>query len=339
MGVETFIRDRFTAAQEYDRKMSRRSTRPADARRDLELEALAEILRGERLIHCHSYRQDEILMLCRVAGDFGFKIGTFQHVLEGYKVAEAIREHALGGSAFSDWWAYKQEVIDAIPYAGAIMHEVGVTVSFNSDDNELARRMNTEAAKAVKYGGVDRAEALKFVTLNPAIQLGIEDHVGSLEVGKDADFVVWSGDPLSTLSRCERTFIDGREYFSIERDAELRAIAKSERNRLMQKVLTEGDKKKRPPGDKEPDKPGEGEDAPGRPGLDAAFVADMRSGGRMLIIPPDAEGDLAALRADDQAKRLEIYFNWMILNGMDPNISRPGDCGCGIQNLMMGGAQ
>ncbi len=338
MGVETFIRDRFTAAREYARS-SLRSDLPIAPRRDLELEALAEILAGSRLIHCHSYRQDEILMLCRVAGDFGFKIGTFQHVLEGYKVAEAIREHARGGSAFSDWWAYKQEVIDAIPYAGAIMHEVGVTVSFNSDDNELARRMNTEAAKAVKYGGVDRAEALKFVTLNPAIQLGIEDRVGSLEAGKDADFVIWSGDPLSTLSRCERTFIDGREYFSIERDAELRAAAKAERNRLIQKVLTEGDKKKRPAGEEDPDKPGESEDAPGRPGLGAAFVADMRAGGgggRMLIIPPDAEGELAAIRADEQAQRLEIYFNWMILNGMDPNISRPGDCGCGIQALQQG---
>jgi imidazolonepropionase-like amidohydrolase len=162
--LETFIRDRFTAAREYALARSK----DQNVRRDLELEALAEILAGQRLVHCHSYRQDEILMLCRVAGDFGFTIGTFQHILEGYKVAEAIREHALGGSAFSDWWAYKFEVVDAIPEAGAIMHEAGVTVSFNSDSDEMARRMNTEAAKAMKYGGLSREEALKFVTLNPA---------------------------------------------------------------------------------------------------------------------------------------------------------------------------
>ncbi len=188
MGVETIIRDRFIAAQEYEAahaayenlgRAEKRKTVPP--RRDIELDALVEILNSERLIHCHSYRQDEILMLCNVAGDFDFKIGTFQHVLEGYKVAEAIREHAHGGSCFSDWWAYKFEVYDAIPQNGAIMHEAGVTVSFNSDDNELARRMNTEAAKAVRYGGMDPAEALKFVTLNPARQFMVDDNIGSLD--------------------------------------------------------------------------------------------------------------------------------------------------------------
>jgi imidazolonepropionase-like amidohydrolase len=220
--------DRFLAAREYAR---------GHERVDLELEALAEVLAGKRLVHCHSYRQDEILMLCRVAGQFGFRIGTFQHVLEGYKVADAIREHAIGASAFSDWWAYKVEVQDAIPENGAILHEAGVNVSFNSDSDDLARRMNVEAAKAVKYGGVPREEALRFVTLNPAVQLGIGDRVGSLEPGKDADFAIWSGDPLSSLSRCEATWVDGREYFSLEQDAAHRARIAAERRRLIDLAL------------------------------------------------------------------------------------------------------
>ena len=200
-------------------------------------DAIAEILRGERLVHCHSYRQDEILMLCRTADEFGFKLGTLQHVLEGYKVAEAIKKSALGASSFSDWWAYKLEVIDAIPFNGAIMHEVGVTVSFNSDSSELARRMNTEAGKAVKYGGVKPSEALKFVTLNPAIQLGVQDRIGSLEPGKDGDFAIWSGDPLSYRSICEATYIDGRPYFTLTHDRELRAIAGKDRQRLLQAAM------------------------------------------------------------------------------------------------------
>lgn len=239
MGVDTFMRDRFLAARAYDeRRRNGENVRP-----DLELDALAEILRGERWIHCHSYRQDEILMLCRIAGEFGFKIGAFQHVLEGYKVAEAIRENAVGASGFTDWWAYKFEVYDAIPWAFTIMHNVGVNVSFNSDSDDLARRLNTEAAKAVRYGGIDPAEAFKFVTINPAIQLGIADRVGSLEVGKDADIAIWSGDPLSTMTRCVSTWVDGREYFSLEQDAAHRAHIAAERQRLIQKVLTLGDRK------------------------------------------------------------------------------------------------
>lgn len=244
MGVEAIIRERFTAARDYmyqwDKYNSmsereRRLTMPP--RRDLELDALAEVLRGERLVHSHSYRQDEILMLTRVARDFGFKIGTFQHVLEGYKVAEAIRDYAIGASTFSDWWAYKFEVYDAIPYNGAIMTEVGVPVTFNSDSNELARRLNTEAAKAVKYGGVPPEEAIKFVTYNAALQLKIDDRVGSLEKGKDADFVIWSGDPFSYASRADATYIDGREYFSREKDKQLRQRVRTERNRIIQKIL------------------------------------------------------------------------------------------------------
>jgi N-acetylglucosamine-6-phosphate deacetylase len=248
MGVETLIRDRFTAAREYIKGAG------PDRRVDLKLEALAEILQGKRLIHCHSYRQDEILMLCRVAQEFGFRIGTFQHCLEGYKVAEAIKEHALGASAFSDWWAYKVEVQDAIPFNGAIMHDVGVVVSFNSDDDGLARRLNIEAAKAVKYGGVPPADALKFVTLNPAIQLGISDRVGSLEKGKDADFAIWSGDPLSTYSICEQTFIDGREYFSLKQDKQHRAANAAERKRIIAEISKlkpeKGKPGRKPGGDK-----------------------------------------------------------------------------------------
>ncbi len=228
MGVETLMRDRFLAAREYAAHHDRR---------DLELEALAEVLAGTRLVHCHSYRQDEILMLCRLAEEFGFTIGTFQHVLEGYKVADAIRDRSLGGSAFSDWWAYKVEVQDAIPWNGALMHEVGVCVSFNSDSDEMARRLNLEAAKAVKYGGLPPAEALKFVTLNAAKQLKIDGRVGSLEEGKDADFAIWSGPPLSVYSRCVATWIDGREYFSLEEDRKHRETIAAQRQRIVQKIL------------------------------------------------------------------------------------------------------
>ncbi|MEQ9094917.1 MAG: amidohydrolase family protein [Phycisphaerales bacterium] len=276
MGVETLIRDRFVAAKEY----ADNGMKTASGRTDTELEALAEILKGERLIHCHSYRQDEILMLCRVAEEFGFKIGTFQHGLECYKVAEAVKEHAIGASIFTDWWAYKVEVQDAIPYAGPILHEAGVNVSFNSDSDELARRMNVEAAKAVKYGGLSPEEAIKFVTINPAIQLAIDDRVGSLEKGKDADLVIWSGDPLSTMSRAERVFVDGREYFSIEKDKAHRERIASERERLIQKLMREQArlKKKQADGDDDvegldpkEDEPQRQEDEPGRPGIYAWF--------------------------------------------------------------------
>ena len=246
MGVEAIIRDAFTAAREYEAQWKRyldleeaARARVMPPRRDLELDALVEILNGERLVHCHSYRQDEILMLIRLAEDFGFTIGTFQHVLEGYKVAESIAAHGAGASSFSDWWAYKIEVMDAIPYGGALMQEVGVVVSFNSDSSELARRLNTEAAKAVRYGGVDPAEALKFVTRNPARQLRIDHRTGSLEAAKDADFAVWSQSPLSTYARCEQTWIEGVRYFDVEEDRVLRQWVEAERSRLIQKILAE----------------------------------------------------------------------------------------------------
>lgn len=244
MGVEQIIRDRFKAALDYRKrwqdfqKLSRKEqARTIPPRKDLELETLLEILDGKRWVHSHSYRQDEILMLIRIAEDFGFQIGAFQHVLEGYKVAEAIAAHGAGASTFSDWWAYKFEVYDAIPFNGALMDRVGVVVSYNSDSNELARRLNTEAAKAVKYGGLTPEEAWKFVTINPARQLKVDHRVGSLEVGKDADFVIWSGDPLSYYTVCEQTWIDGRKYFDLQEDQEMRKQVEKERARLIQKYL------------------------------------------------------------------------------------------------------
>ena len=241
MGVEQIIRDDLVAAREYEKRWNEydKSKAGIPPRRDLELDAVVEVLNGKRLVHCHSYRQDEILMLLRLAEEFGFRVATFQHILEGYKVADVMAKHGAGGSSFSDWWAYKFEVYDAIPYNGALMHDEGVVVSFNSDSNELARRLNWEAAKAVKYGDVSPVDALRFVTLNPARQLGIADRVGSLEPGKDADFAVWSGDPLSTYSRCEQTWIDGRKYFDRAEDQALQEEVRRERALLIQRVLKE----------------------------------------------------------------------------------------------------
>ena len=244
MGVEQIIKDAFHAAGEYQRQFDKwaadKSGMPP--RRDLELEALAEVRFGKRWIHCHSYRQDEILALIRVCDEFGITIGSLQHILEGYKVANAMARHGATGSSFSDWWAYKFEVIDAIPFNGAIMHKQGIVVSFNSDDDELGRHLNHEAAKAVKYGGVSEEEALKFVTLNPAKQLRTDAMVGSLEAGKDADFVIWSRSPLSTLSRCEQTWIDGRKFFDREEDAAMRTEHAKMRAALIRKVLDSGEK-------------------------------------------------------------------------------------------------
>ena len=244
MGVEQLIDDAFRAAKDYQRRREeyrvKRTGLPP--RRDLELDALVEICNGQRWIHCHSYRQDEILALIRTLESHEITIGSFQHILEGYKVADQMAKHGAMASAFADWWAYKYEVKDAIPYAGALMHDAGLVVSFNSDDDELGRRLNQEAAKAVRYGGVDEVEALKFVTLNPAKQLRIDDKVGSLEPGKHADLVLWSGDPLSNLSRVKQTWIDGRKYFDIVEDLRRRKDNQNRRNVLIQKILTSGAK-------------------------------------------------------------------------------------------------
>jgi len=243
MGVANLIRERFTAARDYRKRQEEyrkaaavKGASPIPVRTDLQLEAIAEILEGKRQIHCHSYRKDEILEMIRVADDFGVKIATFQHVLEGYKVADEIAKHGAGGSTFSDWWAYKPEAYDAIPYNGALMRERGVVVSFNSDSDELARRLNWDAAKAVKWGGVPPADALAFVTINSARQLGIEKRVGSLEPGKDGDFVIWSGDPLATSSMALETWIEGKKYFDRTADLAARPALEKERTDLEAKA-------------------------------------------------------------------------------------------------------
>ena len=246
MGVAEIIENAFRAAEEYRarQKSWAETGKGLPPRKDLELETIAEIVEGTRWIHCHSYRQDEILALIRILDDHGITIGTFQHILEGYKVAEEMAEHGAMASSFSDWWAYKYEVKDAIPHAGALMHRAGVCVSFNSDDAELARHLNQEAAKAVRYGGVSREEALKFVTLNPAKQLRIDKWVGSIESGKHADLVLWSGHPLSNLSKCEQTWVDGRRYFDLDEDIKLRKQNQKMRTALIQKVLASGEEMK-----------------------------------------------------------------------------------------------
>jgi len=259
MGVEQLIRDRFLAARQYDAEHRAYAAGNRDRlppRRDLELEAIAEIQSGKRWIHCHSYRQDEIIATLDVLEEFGVQIGTLQHILEGYKVADRIAAHGAMASSFADWWAYKFEVFDAIPYNGVLMHDAGVVVSYNSDDPELGRHLNTEAAKAVKYGGVDPEEALQFVTLNPARQLRIEDRVGSIEIGKDADLVLWSGPPLSTLSRCEQTWIDGRCYFSLDDDQKLRqrdAQTRIDLVQMLRKLDAPKPKPKKAESDADPD--------------------------------------------------------------------------------------
>jgi imidazolonepropionase-like amidohydrolase len=224
MGVEAAIRGAFEEAKQYERdwaayeEKARKGESPVPPRTDLRLEALRDILAGKVLVHAHSYRSDEILMLIRLADELGFKVRTFQHVLEGYKVASEIARHGAGASTFSDWWAYKMEVQDAIPYNAAILAAHGVRVSLNSDSDELARRLYWEAAKTVKYGGVSELEALKMVTLNPAWQLGIDARVGSLEVGKDADLAIFSSHPFSPDARVETTLVDGTVYFDRARD-------------------------------------------------------------------------------------------------------------------------
>jgi imidazolonepropionase-like amidohydrolase len=241
MGVEEVIREAFTRARDY--KMGWDEYRAAQKRgeknlipprRDLQLEPLVEVLEGKRYVHSHCYRADEILMLINIANEFGFKIRTFQHVLEGYKVAREIAEHGAGASGFSDWWGYKIEAYDAIPYNPAIMYRAGILVSLNSDSDELTRRLNIEAAKVMKYGDVPEEEAIKMVTLNPAKQLGIDNRVGSIDVGKDADLVIWTGHPLSTASRVETTFIDGEIFFDRQQDMTSRPQLEAERKQLEQ---------------------------------------------------------------------------------------------------------
>ncbi|TSE08609.1 amidohydrolase family protein [Aquimarina algiphila] len=228
MGVEQLYVDYFSRAKEYEKL--KKSGVPY--RKDTEMETMVEILNSERFISCHSYVQSEINMLMKVAEKFNFKINTFTHILEGYKVADKMAAHGVGGSTFSDWWAYKYEVNDAIPYNAAIMHKQGVVTAINSDDGEMSRRLNQEAAKSVKYGGVSEEDALKFVTLNPAKLLHIDDRVGSIKVGKDADLVLWTDHPLSIYAKAEKTIIEGAIYFDLEKDKAMRQSITKEKNKL-----------------------------------------------------------------------------------------------------------
>ncbi|MBC2839220.1 amidohydrolase family protein [Robiginitalea sp. SC105] len=237
MGVEQVFLNYFQRAREYQAKKD--SGEPY--RHDEEMETLAEILRGERFISCHSYVQSEINMLMKVAEKMGFRVNTFTHILEGYKVADKMAEHGVGGSTFSDWWAYKFEVNDAIPYNAAIMSRAGVTTAINSDDAEMSRRLNQEAAKTVKYGGMSEEEAWKMVTINPAKLLHLDERVGSIAEGKDADLVLWSGNPLAVYSRAEKTYIEGVPYFDLERDAQIRQRIDRDRTTLINMMLEEKD--------------------------------------------------------------------------------------------------
>jgi len=260
MGVEQVLDDAFNRARDYENALkaatASTSTTPAatkgkksstssipstsstfsSVRRDLELEALVEIMNKKRFITCHSYVQSEINAAMKVGEKYGVTFNTFTHILEGYKVADKMKAHGAAASTFSDWWNYKMEVVDAIPQNAAIMSRVGLNVAINSDDAEMARRLNQEAAKSIKYGGMSEEDALKMVTLNPAKMLHVDSRVGSIKVGKDADLVLWSDNPLSIYARAEKTVVDGIVYFDRQKDAEIRKQQTAERNRLIQKM-------------------------------------------------------------------------------------------------------
>ena len=241
MGVEDTIREALNEAKAYKAEWDEYAAKvahgehPLPPRKDLKLEPLKEVLEGKRYVHAHCYREDEILMLLRVADDYGFKIRTLQHVLEGYKVPQEIAAAGTGASTFSDWWAYKIEAYDAIPYNAAIMQKKGVVVSLNSDDEELIRHLNTEAAKAMKYGGLSETDALAMVTINPAKQLGIDSRVGSIEAGKDADLAIYDKYPLSDYAKVQKVLIDGRLYFDRDNDIGGRPAKALEKQKLIDK--------------------------------------------------------------------------------------------------------
>jgi imidazolonepropionase-like amidohydrolase len=246
MGVEETIREAFVQGREYLQKWDayeaavKRGENPPRPRRDLKLEAIADILRGKLFIHAHCYRSDEIFMLINLGNELGFKVNTFQHVLEGYKVAKEIAAHGASGSTFSDWWAYKIEAYDAIPGNAAVMTRKGVNVSLNSDSADLARRFYQEAAKVIKYGNLTEEEALRLVTLNPAMQLKIDHRVGSIDVGKDADLVLFNGHPFSIYSRPELTLIEGEVYFDRKVDLERREQIAKEKKELIERERRAG---------------------------------------------------------------------------------------------------
>ncbi len=242
MGIEDVLRQAFTEAKLYRAAWRDYEARAAQGarllppRRDLKLEPLVEVLEGQRLVHAHCYRSDEILMFLRAAEELGFKIDVLVHALEGYRVAKEIAAHGASATTFSDWWAYKVEAFDAIPYNAALLMRRGVLVSLNSDSDELIRRLNTEAAKAMKYGNLTEDEALALVTINPAKQLAVDHRVGSIEPGKDADLVIYDKHPLSNFAKVQKVFIDGELYFDRERDLAERAEREARKKALLEKA-------------------------------------------------------------------------------------------------------
>lgn len=248
MGVEEVVRKAFVDARdylaawdEYEAKVKRKET-AIPPRRDLLMETMADILRGKIDVHAHAYRADEIVMLLNVADEMGFKVREIQHVLEGYKVAPEIAKHGAGAGTFIDWWGYKAEAYDAIPYNVALMVRDGVLTSVNSDSDELARHLNHDAAKAMKYGGLTEDEALRLCTINPARQLRLEHRIGSIETGKDADLAIWNGHPLSVYSRVDTTFIEGEIYFDREQDLARREELRREKEEHLKKEAAEAKK-------------------------------------------------------------------------------------------------
>ncbi|MFN5712709.1 MAG: amidohydrolase family protein [Bacteroidota bacterium] len=239
MGVEQIFADAFTRARAYEATQKNQLKNPV--RRDLQLDAILEIMNKKRFITCHSYQQSEINMLMHIADSFHFKVNTFTHILEGYKVADKMKKHGVGASSFADWWAYKYEVMEAIPYNAAILNEMEIITAINSDDAEMARRLNHEAAKCIKYGNVSDEDAFKMITLNPAKLLHIDHRVGSLKEGKDADIVLWDDYPLSVYAKVVQTYVDGICYFDKENDALLEKEIAAEKNRLMIKMRKEKD--------------------------------------------------------------------------------------------------
>ncbi len=243
MGVEQVLTDAFQRASDYQKQLKlaeennkKKGATPMLVRRDLELDALAEIMNKKRFITCHSYVQSEITATMRVAEKFGFPVNTFTHILEGYKVADKMKAHGANASTFSDWWNYKMEVLDAIAYNAYLMQRAGLNVAINSDDAEMARRLNQEAAKSIKYGGMSEEDALKMVTINPAKMLHIDGKVGSLAPGKDADLVIWNNNPLSIYAVAQQTIVDGTVYFDREKDMALRQRNQAEKARLLAKL-------------------------------------------------------------------------------------------------------
>jgi imidazolonepropionase-like amidohydrolase len=244
MGVEQVYVDAFTNAIEYEKKWATYHALPTNLRanaiaprRDLVDETILEIVRGKRFVTCHSYVQTEINMMMKVAERFGFRINTFTHILEGYKVADKMKAHGVGASTFSDWWNYKWEVHYAIPYNAAIMNKEGVLTAINSDDADMGRRLNQEAAKSVRYGDMSEEDALKMVTLNPVKMMHLDNQMGSIKVGKSADVTLWTGHPLSVYTKADKTIIESAVYFDLERDQQLRKEVEMERARLTAKMI------------------------------------------------------------------------------------------------------